>query len=42
METVTISPKYQAIVPQKLSEALNLSPGQKVQIIAYEKRSELD
>jgi AbrB family looped-hinge helix DNA binding protein len=41
MEAVTISPKYQIVIPKKLREALNLSPGQKVQMIAFENRIEM-
>lgn len=41
METLTISPKYQVVIPKGLREALHLSPGQKVQAVAYENRIEL-
>ncbi len=41
MSTLTISPKYQVVIPKELREALRLSPGQKVQIIAYDNRLEL-
>ena len=41
MEAVKISPKYQVVIPKKLREALNLSPGQKVQMIAFENRIEM-
>jgi AbrB family looped-hinge helix DNA binding protein len=41
METVKISPKYQVVIPKKLREALNLSPGQKVQMVAFEDRIEM-
>jgi AbrB family looped-hinge helix DNA binding protein len=41
METVTISPKFQVVIPRKIRESLKLSPGQKVQAIAYENRIEL-
>ena len=41
MESVTISPKYQVVIPKKLREALNLSPGQKVQMVAFEDRIEM-
>ncbi len=34
MTTVTISPKYQIVIPQDVREALRLKPGQKVKIIA--------
>ena len=41
METVKISPKYQVVIPKKLREALKLSPGQKVQMVAFEDRIEM-
>lgn len=41
METVTISPKYQVVIPKRIRRRLGLSPGQKVQAIAYEGRIEL-
>ena len=41
METVTISPKYQVVIPKSLRRKLGLCPGQKVQAIAYENRIEL-
>jgi AbrB family looped-hinge helix DNA binding protein len=40
METVTISPKYQVVIPQRIREALGLKPGQKVRVIQYEGRVE--
>ncbi len=41
MEAVKISPKYQIVIPKKLREELNLSPGQKVQMVAFEDRIEM-
>ena len=41
METVTISPKFQVVIPKDIRERLKLAPGQKVQAIAYENRIEL-
>lgn len=41
MEAVKISPKYQVVIPKKLRELLNLSPGQKVQMVAFEDRIEM-
>ncbi|CAN5776537.1 hypothetical protein BH10CHL1_BH10CHL1_34910 [soil metagenome] len=41
METVTISPKYQIVIPAKLRKSLAIKPGQKVQIIVYNNRIEL-
>ncbi len=41
MKAVKISLKYQVVIPKKLREALNLTPGQQVQMIAYEDRIEM-
>ena len=41
METVTISPKYQVVIPKDIRESLKLAPGQKVQAIVFENRIEL-
>ena len=41
METVTISPKFQVVIPKLIREQLKLVVGQKVQAIAYAGRIEL-
>ncbi len=41
METVTISPKYQVVIPKRIRRKLGLCPGQKVQAVVYENRIEL-
>lgn len=41
METVTLSPKYQIVIPKRIRERLKLRPGQKIQAILYEDRIEL-
>ncbi|MDZ7582418.1 MAG: AbrB/MazE/SpoVT family DNA-binding domain-containing protein [Deltaproteobacteria bacterium] len=41
MQTVTVSPKYQVVIPKVIREALNLRPGQKMQVIEYAGRIEL-
>ncbi len=37
MNTVTVSTKYQVVVPQKVRQALNIQPGQKIQMLEYGK-----
>jgi AbrB family looped-hinge helix DNA binding protein len=41
METVTISSKYQVVIPSSIRKRLRLKPGQKVQAIVYAERIEL-
>lgn len=41
MGTVTISPKFQVVIPKEIRERLGLAPGQKVQAIVYGDRIEL-
>ena len=38
MDSVTVSPKYQVVIPQKARQLLNLKKGQKMQVIAYDNR----
>jgi AbrB family looped-hinge helix DNA binding protein len=41
MVVVTVSPKYQIVIPKPIREGLELRPGQKIQVIACEDRIEL-
>ena len=40
MQTVTVSPKYQVVIPKSVREALQLRPGQKMQVMEYNGRIE--
>ncbi|MCK9484181.1 MAG: AbrB/MazE/SpoVT family DNA-binding domain-containing protein [Candidatus Marinimicrobia bacterium] len=40
METVTISPKFQVVIPQNVRKRLNLKVGQKMEVIDYNGRIE--
>ena len=41
MNTVTVSPKYQVVIPKNIREALQLRPGQKMKVMDYNGRIEL-
>jgi AbrB family looped-hinge helix DNA binding protein len=41
MQTVTVSPKFQVVIPRNVRESLHLRPGQKMQVVEYEGRIEL-
>jgi AbrB family looped-hinge helix DNA binding protein len=41
METVTISPKFQVVIPKTIRTRLKLRAGQKVRAIVYQDRIEL-
>ncbi len=41
MGRVTISPKFQVVIPKDIRAKLGLSPGQQVEAFAYENRIEL-
>ena len=40
MITVTISPKYQVVIPKIIRNILNIHPGEEVQVLPYENRIE--
>lgn len=40
MGTVTISPKFQVVIPREVRERLRLKPGEKVQVLVYGDRIE--
>ena len=35
MNIVTVSTKYQVVIPQKVRQSLRIQPGQKMQILEY-------
>ncbi|HEX5391964.1 MAG TPA: AbrB/MazE/SpoVT family DNA-binding domain-containing protein [Rhodocyclaceae bacterium] len=41
MLAVTVSPKFQVVIPQAVREQLQLEAGRKLQVIAYDNRIEL-
>jgi AbrB family looped-hinge helix DNA binding protein len=41
MSTITISPKFQVVIPKPIRDRLRLSPGQKIQAVLYQDRIEL-
>lgn len=41
MSAVTVSPKYQVVIPQAVREAMGLVPGTKLQVVQYENRIEM-
>jgi len=40
MATITISPKFQVVIPKEIRQKLNLKPGQKLQVIQLGDRIE--
>lgn len=40
-DSVTISPKFQVVIPRVVREAMGLEPGTKVMVFQYEGRIEL-
>jgi AbrB family looped-hinge helix DNA binding protein len=41
MSTITVSSKYQIVIPLKIREALGIKPGEKLHAIEYRGRIEL-
>ncbi len=41
MNTVTVSPKFQVVIPLAIREELGLVPGEKMRVIRYDDRVEL-
>ena len=41
METVTISPKFQVDIPQRIREAMGLRSGEKAKVVSFRNRIEI-
>lgn len=41
MAEVTVSPKYQIVIPKEIRESMGIVSGQKVQIMSYQGRIEV-
>lgn len=41
MNTVTVSPKFQVVIPQEIREELALKPGEKMRVLRFDDRVEL-
>jgi AbrB family looped-hinge helix DNA binding protein len=41
MTAVTVSPKYQVVIPKEVRESMGIFSGQKIQVLTYRNRIEL-
>lgn len=41
MTAVTVSPKFQVVIPKEVRESLGIYSGQKIQVLTYHNRIEL-
>ena len=41
MVAVTVSPKFQVVIPKEVRESMGIVSGQKIQVITYQNRIEL-
>lgn len=41
MTAVTVSPKFQIVIPKEIRESMGIVSGQKIQVITYQNRIEL-
>ena len=41
MNAVTVSPKYQVVIPKSVRERIHIIPGEQLQVISFDDRIEL-
>lgn len=41
MDTVTVSPKYQVMIPRAICRRMHIRPGERLQVISFDDRIEL-
>jgi AbrB family looped-hinge helix DNA binding protein len=41
MNCVTVSPKYQIVIPANVRQSMNIRPGDKIQVLQFDGRIEL-
>ena len=41
MDAVTVSPKYQVVIPKAVRERIHIMPGEKLQVLSFDDRIEL-
>ena len=41
MSAVTVSPKYQVVIPKEVRERTHIRPGEKLQVLSFDDRIEL-
>ena len=41
MTSVTVSPKFQVVIPKEIRESMGIVSGQKIQVLTYQNRIEL-
>jgi AbrB family looped-hinge helix DNA binding protein len=41
MTSVTVSPKYQVVIPKDVRESMGIFSGQKIQVLSFQNRIEL-
>jgi AbrB family looped-hinge helix DNA binding protein len=41
MDTVTVSPKFQVVIPRAVREQMGIHPGERLEVISFDDRIEL-